>query len=70
MMNKGPVRTTFREGDQVFLAEGTYQGTLGTFLRLTADPNWADISERNGRVRSHPVAWLDRTTATYPSFIH
>ena len=70
MMNKGPIRTAFREGDQVFLSEGTYQGTLGIFLRLREDPNWADISERNGRVRSHPVAWLDHSTATNPSFIH
>jgi hypothetical protein len=70
VMKKEPIRTAFREGDQVFLSEGTYQGTLGTFVRLTEDPNWADISERNGRVRSRPVAWLDRTTATNPGFIH
>jgi hypothetical protein len=48
----------FHEGDSVVLAEGTYQGTPGVFLRLRADPNWADIKERNGIVREHPVAWL------------
>jgi hypothetical protein len=48
----------FREGDEVILAEGTYQGTRGTFLCLRADPRWADIKERNGVVREHPVEWL------------
>jgi hypothetical protein len=48
----------FREGDEVVLAAGTYQGTLGIFRRLRGDINWADISERNGNIRSHPVAWL------------
>ena len=51
----GPV---FREGEDVVLAEGTYQGTPGVFLRLREDVNWADITERNGSIRSHPVAWL------------
>ena len=49
---------TFSQGDQVFLAEGTYQGTPGVFLRLREDANWADIGEPNGAVRRHPVAWL------------
>jgi hypothetical protein len=48
----------FNEGDEVVLAKGTYQGTLGVFLRLREDVTWADIKERNGGVRSHPVAWL------------
>lgn len=48
----------FRKGDDVLLAEGTYQGTRGVFLRLREDVNWADINERNGSIRSHPVAWL------------
>ena len=48
----------FREGDEVVLAEGTYQGTPGVFLHLREDVNWADIAERNGSIRSHPVAWL------------
>jgi len=50
--------TSFREGDEVVLAEGTYQGTPGTFLRATADPRWIEITERDGKVRSHPLAWL------------
>ena len=49
---------TFHEGDEVMLVEGTYQGTLGVFVRLRDDVGWADITERNGEVRSHPVAWL------------
>jgi hypothetical protein len=58
MQNNEPVRPVFHEGDEVVLAEGTYQGTLGVFLRLTKDANWADISERNGRIRHHPMVWL------------
>jgi len=50
--------SAFREGDEVVLAEGTYQGTPGVFLRLTDDANWAEITERNGIVRSHPLVWL------------
>ena len=55
----GPV---FREGDEVVLAKGTYPGTPGVFLRLREDVNWADITERNGSIRSHPVAWLAHST--------
>ena len=53
-----PAHPEFREGDEVVLAEGTYQGTVGVFLHLREDVNWADIAERNGSIRSHPVAWL------------
>jgi hypothetical protein len=58
----------FREGDEVVLAEGTYQGTPGVFLKFNEDGNWADIKERNGEVRSHPVAWLAHNGAGLPSF--
>lgn len=54
--------TAFREGDKVVLAEGTYQGTQGIFLRLREDLNWADIAERNGNIRGHAVAWLVHST--------
>jgi hypothetical protein len=37
--------------------EHTYD-TSGVFVRLRDDVKWADIAERNGSVRSHPVAWL------------
>ena len=63
MITNTPVATAFHEGDEVVLAEGTYQGTPGVFLRLRADANWADITERNGTIRSHPVVWLAHTTA-------
>jgi hypothetical protein len=56
------VESTFREGDEVVLAEGTYQGTQGVFVRFRQDIRWADIKERNGAVRSHPVAWLGHST--------
>jgi hypothetical protein len=49
---------TFREGDEVVLAQGTYPGVRGVFLRLKEDAKWADITERDGEVRSHPVEWL------------
>jgi len=62
MMSDGPPGTVFREGDEVVLGRGTYQGTLGVFVRFKADVNWADIAERNGNIRSHPVAWLDHLT--------
>jgi hypothetical protein len=56
----------FREGDEVVLAEGTYQGTPGVFLRLRPDIKWADITERGGRIRSHPVAWLAHSVVSEP----
>ena len=55
------LETAFREGDEVVLAKGTYQGTLGVFLHLREDIHWADITERNGNVRSHPVEWMAKT---------
>jgi hypothetical protein len=59
-----PVGVGFHEGDEVVLAKGTYQGTSGVFLRLREDVKWADITERNGSIRSHPVAWLARSGTT------
>jgi hypothetical protein len=61
-----PANPTFREGDEVVLAKGTYQGTAGVFLRLRDDANWADISESNGEVRSHPVMWLAHSASAIP----
>lgn len=48
----------FRSGDEVVLTDGAYEGTPGIFLQLRQDPNWADIREWNGVIRSHPVVWL------------
>ena len=67
MMSNRLVGTVFREGEEVVLAEGTYQGTLGVFVQLRKDINWADITERNGSIRSHPVAWLDHSTGAVRS---
>jgi hypothetical protein len=58
VISNKPIGPVFCEGDEVVLAEGTYQGTLGRFLRLRDDVNWADIAESNGRTRCHPVVWL------------
>ena len=57
-MNNGAARPIFREGDEVVLASGTYPGTLGVFLRLKEDVNWAEIRQSDGEIRSHPVIWL------------
>jgi hypothetical protein len=57
----GPI--VFREGDNVVLAEGTYQGTVGVFMGPRQDVNWAEIKERNGVVRCHPVVWLQHADA-------
>jgi len=65
-METKPAAPTFREGDEVVLALGSNQGTPGIFLRLTDDINWADITERNGDVRSHPVKWLAHSTPATP----
>ena len=70
MTNTRTADLPFREGDEVVLAHGTYQGTLGVFLRLTGDVNWAEISERNGGVRSHPVIWLAHSVAAIPGSVN
>jgi hypothetical protein len=62
MMGAGWAGDVFHKGDEVVLAEGTYQGTHGVFLRLKPDAQWADITERNGGIRSHPVEWLAHST--------
>jgi hypothetical protein len=66
MMSTRPVGPAFREGDEVVLANGTYQGTRGVFLRLKEDIKWADITEPNGSIRSHPVAWLAHSAGAIP----
>jgi hypothetical protein len=58
MNNAKVTSTTFCQGDEVVLVHGSYQGTRGIFFRLKVDSQWADITERNGTIRSHPVAWL------------
>jgi len=66
MTGTGSTSPTFREGEEVVLANGTYQGTPGVFLRLREDANWADIRERSGAIRSHPVIWLAHSTSAIP----
>ena len=66
MMMSTPDNQTFREGDEVVLVDGTYPGTTGVFLHLNEDANWADITERNGDIRSHPLKWLAHCTRTTP----
>jgi len=69
VMSARTVGKTFRQGDQVVLAEGTHQGTLGVFLRLREDVNWADITETSGNVRSHPVIWLAHSASATPGSV-
>jgi hypothetical protein len=56
----------FRAGDKVVLADGPYKGTPGVFLQFREDVNWADITESNGVIRSHPSAWLTRRVVAAP----
>src|SRR5690349_7299812 len=58
------VSPVFKEGDEVELVAGSYQGTLGVFVGFSEDPKWADIRERNGAVRRHPVQWLGHARAS------
>jgi hypothetical protein len=52
----------FQKGDEVKLISGSYQGTPGVFLGYRKDAKWAEILERNGEVRAHPVEWLGHAT--------
>lgn len=53
--------TGFRVGDPVVvLYQGLYNGMPGRFVALREDPGWADIEERDGSIRGHPVLWLRR----------
>jgi len=70
MISNRPCGTAFREGDEVVLADGAYQGTRGMFVRLGKDANWADIMERNGSLRSHPVAWLAHAASGVSSVVN
>jgi hypothetical protein len=54
----------FHNGDRVYLAKGSYEGTIGTFLNLRNDPRWADMREPNDEVRAHPVEWMALSTPT------
>jgi len=49
----------FRNGDPVLVDKGPNQGAVGTFVNYRDDdPTWADITDQNSQVRSHPVEWL------------
>jgi len=54
------VRVEFVVGERVRLVAGTYGGTCGRFEGVCADPGWAQIREDSGRVRNHPMEWLER----------
>ena len=68
MTSPAPIEQPFQPGDEVVLAEGPYQCTLGVFLRLSDDAKWADITERDGTVRCHPVEWLAHPKGPVPGF--
>ena len=63
MASEAAVGTTFHEGEEVVLVEGTYQGTRGVFMHLEPDTKWADIKEPDGTIRSHPMALLAHSAA-------
>jgi hypothetical protein len=58
MQNQEAVPCTFKKGDTICMAKGSYQGTVGTFVGLRDDPMWADLLEPNDLVRAHPVEWM------------
>ena len=68
MTGNRPVEKEFIEGDEVVLARGSYQGTLGVFVKFREDAHWADVMERSGQMRSHPVEWLAHSTDATPGF--
>jgi hypothetical protein len=55
---KDDLFAAFKPGDEVFLAKGPYQCTIGTFVRVREDAGWADITEGADILRAHPLAWL------------
>lgn len=57
-MSTNVAEREFCQGEDVVLAQGTYQGTPGKFVGYCTDTNWAEIQERNGSIRNHPVEWL------------
>jgi hypothetical protein len=67
MTSTSSIGPTFHEGDEVVLNLGTYPGTSGVFLRLREDTAWADITQSDGRIRSHPVGWLAHSTVAVPA---
>jgi hypothetical protein len=58
-----PGRLKFLAGDEVVLARGSHVGTPGVFVAYRADVKWADIAERDGIIRNHPVEWLEHADA-------
>jgi hypothetical protein len=66
MRSTVPTGPVFHEGDEVVLADGAYRGTSGFFLRLREDANRADVTERNGSTRGHPVIWLVHSASAIP----
>jgi hypothetical protein len=56
--NNNAMNPVFHQGAEVVRARGSYQGTPGIFCRLKSDPAWADVAERGGAIRSHPLEWL------------
>jgi hypothetical protein len=50
--------TAFIAGERVFLAEGPHTCTVGIFVAMRPDVNWAEIKEPNDLITTHPVRWL------------
>lgn len=54
-----PEAESFSPGEKVYVCQGVYQGTLGHFVALRPDTNWAEVREDvKERVLTHPVEWL------------
>ncbi len=58
MTTTQPVRT-FQAGEKIFISHGVYQGTIGHFVALRPDTQWAEVHEdTKGITLTHPVQWL------------
>ena len=59
MMNHtNSIQSSFVAGEKVFLAEGPNTSSVGFFVALRNDVNWADIRESGDLITTHPVRWL------------
>jgi len=60
-MSDRPVATESAKATKLCWPRAHTRALRVFFVGLTKDANWADIEERSGSVRSHPVAWLDHS---------
>jgi hypothetical protein len=50
-MSTNVAETGFCEGEEIVLAQGTYQDTPDIFVGYSKDTNWTEIQEGGGNIR-------------------